>query len=419
VPRSAADASNPGIVLHSTRFPVTEDEARAPPQLPGRCEVAVVGGGPSGASAAHQLASEGVDVVLLERERLPRYKVCGGGLVHRVRQYLPSEVDAAVERHCADAELNLLRYGYHVVARRDEPIVSMVMRDRFDALLVKSAERVGAKVVMPCEVTGLDRRGDEVLLNTSAGVLSARFVVAADGARGRLACFDGWDDTRQMAPALEWEVSVGPEIFERFKHRARFDIGAVAGGYGWVFPKREHLSVGAGVLRNSSRGRRNLKQALRDYLAAIGVTPIVAARKHGYVIPLTPRRCLARQNLLLVGDAAGLADPLTGEGISHAVVSGRLAGQAIAAEALRPECVEARYQESLDRAVLGELRAARTLAKLLYGAPAVAASLFRHRGERITERVVDIFMGERGYRRGRDGGRATRSSDSESGEQVG
>jgi flavin-dependent dehydrogenase len=285
--------------------------------------------------------------------------------------------------------------------------------------LVKSAERAGAKVVAPCEVIDLERQGDEVLLNTSAGVLRARFVVAADGAKGRLARFDGWDDRREMVPALEWEVSVAPQVFERFKHRARFDIGAVADGYGWVFPKREHLSVGAGVLRNSSRGRRNLKQALKDYLAAIGVAPILAARRHGYVIPLTPRRCLARQKLLLVGDAAGLADPLTGEGISHAVISGRLAGQAIAVEALRPERVEARYQESLDREVLRELRAARPLASLLYGAPAVAASLFRHRGERITERVVDIFMGERGYTRGRDGGRATRSSDLDTGEPVG
>jgi geranylgeranyl reductase family protein len=360
--------------------------------------VAVVGGGPSGACAAHALAGAGVDVVLLERDTLPRYKVCGGGVVQRVHQFLPVDVAPAVERRCLAVELNLLPSAQHFVARRQQPVVSMTMRAQFDWLLVDGARRAGARVVYPCEVTDIDWRRDGVELHTPAGRLSARFVVAADGAAGHLARWGGWQDSRILAPALEYEVTVPPEVLERFGRRARFDIGAASNGYGWVFPKREHLSVGVGVFSSARRGRLILKQSLQRYLAAIGVTPLIAVQAHGYVIPLRPRKApLSGKRMLLVGDSAGLADPLTGEGISNAVISGRLAGEALVAGGLHPERVMAHYQERIDGTVLRELRAARSLARLLYGVPGLAAPLFARYGARMTERVTDIFMGERSY----------------------
>jgi len=272
-----------------------------------------------------------VDVVLLDREMLPRYKVCGGGLVHRVLQFLPTDVTTAVERQCAVAEVNLLPYGYHFESRRHVPVVSMTMRAEFDWLLVDAARQAGARIVYPCEVRGITWCTDEARLDTTAGSLYARFVIAADGAAGHLARFGGFHDKRIMAPALEWEVTVPPEILVRFGQAARFDIGAVSNGYGWVFPKREHLSVGVCVLHSPCSGRRSLKQALQDYLAAAGVAPVLSAQKHGYVIPLTPREGpLGCQRMLLVGDAAGLARDLSGEGIGPAIRSGRLAAAAAA-----------------------------------------------------------------------------------------
>ena len=364
--------------------------------LPRHCEVAVVGGGPSGACAAHTLASNGVDVVLLEREMLPRYKVCGGGLVHRVHQYLPVDAEPVIERHCRDAELNLLPYGHHFIAHRSQPVVSMTMRAQFDWLLVNAARDARARIVYPCEVLDVAWQQDQAELATTSGPLLARFVIAADGAAGRLARCGGWRAHRDSAPALEYEVKVPPHVLERFSGTARFDLGAVANGYGWVFPKRGHLSVGVGVLAKVRAKRPPLKQSLQSYLAAIGVAPILSAQQHGYVIPLAPREApLTRHRMLLVGDSAGLADPLTGEGISNAVISGRLAGEALVAAGLDAPRVEAAYQERVDAVILRELGASRTLARLLYGMPGLAAPLFRRHGQRVTERVVDIFMGER------------------------
>lgn len=362
--------------------------------LPQRCEVAVVGGGPSGACAAHTLASNGVDVVLLERDMLPRYKVCGGGLVHRVHRFLPVDAGPVIERRCHEAELNLLPYDHRFVAHRRDPVVSMTMRAQFDRLLVNAAREAGARIVYPCEVLDMVRRRDETELNTRAGRLLARFVIAADGAAGRLARCGGWQAHHNSVPALEHEITVPQEILERFSRTARFDLGAVPGGYGWVFPKHGHLSVG--ILGTARTGGRALKQALQRYLSGIGVAPILAAQAHGYVIPLAPRKGpLSRQGMLLVGDSAGLADPLTGEGISNAVISGRLAGEALLAADLDPTRVEPSYQERVDAAILRELRASRTLARLLYGVPGLAGRLFRRHGTGITERMVDVFMGKR------------------------
>ncbi len=368
-------------------------------RLPRHCDVAVVGGGPGGACAAYALASQGIDVALLERELLPRYKACGGGLVHRVHDFLPVDAETAIERRCRAAEVNLMASGQHFVTHRQEPIVSTTMRASFDWLLVEAAARAGARVIYPCEVLAIASHRYGVDLTTHMGQVHAHFVIAAHGAAGRLSRLGGWRDHCVTAPALEWEVRVPPEVFDRFSQTARFDIGAVANGYGWVFPKRAHLSVGIGVLNPARRTTQTLKKSLRQYLAAIGVAPLIEVQQHGYVVPLTTHKApLMRDRVMLVGDSAGLADPLTGEGISNAVISGRLAGEALAAGALNPERVMAHYQERMDGMILRELRSAHYLARLLYATPALsAASLFGSCGARLTERVTDVFMGERRY----------------------
>lgn len=357
----------------------------------------MVGAGPAGASAARVLAAAGIDVVLLEREVLPRYKVCGGGLVYRARRLLHADVDDVIERPCHAATLSLAPAGHSITARRSQPVVSMTMRAELDQALVAVAARAGARIVQGCEVQGLVTARDSVVLETAQGRLQAGFVVAADGASGRIARWAGWRDGRVMAPALEWEVSVPETVRARFDGAARFDLGAIERGYGWVFPKRSHLSVGIGVLLPRGRGPA-LKQALLRYLDEVGVGPILSARRHGYVIPVTPRgNTLAQGRVLLTGDAAGLADPLTAEGISSALLSGRLAGEALVAAAPDPARVAAAYQSRLAAQILPELHAARPLARLLYTMPRIAGPLFRRYGDRVTERVTDVFMGQRSY----------------------
>jgi len=224
--------------------------------------------------------------------------------------------------------------------------------------------------------------------------VTAAFVIAADGATGELARLAGWGDGRHLIPALEYEVHVDDATLDRFARVPRFDVGVVPCGYAWVFPKTAHLSVGVLTTR---RGAINLHRWLEQYLRVIGIAPR-SMERHGFVIPVRPRAGpLARQRMLLVGDAAGLADPVTAEGISLAARSGELAAEAIVASQLDPPRARAAYRAAL-RPILAELRVARMLARLLYEHPRARCWMFRRVGQRLVEAITDVFMGARTYR---------------------
>ena len=360
-------------------------------------DVAVVGAGPAGATAALTLARRGLNVALLEKDTLPRYKTCGGALVARGVALFPPEVQTVFERRCGQAEVHLLDANQHYGATRDPPgppIMAMTMRDRLDHVLASAAAAAGAALRAPCAVTGVSIEPGHVRLDTDAGPLTAALVIAADGATGELARLAGWGDGRYLIPALEYEVRVDDATLERFARVPRFDVGIIPHGYAWVFPKTAHLSVG---VLTTHRGAINLHRQLEEYLRVIGLAP-QAIERHGFLIPVRPRTgSLARERMLLVGDAAGLADPVTAEGISLAARSGGLAADAIIASELDPPRARAGYHAAL-RPMLAELRVARTLARLLYEHPRARRWMFQRVGQRLVEAITDVFMGARTYR---------------------
>lgn len=362
----------------------------------GHCyDVAVVGGGPAGASAALDLAAAGAGVVLLERDRLPRYKTCGGGLVRRAREALAVDVAGAIERECHVVEVTALASGMRLRVERPEPIIGMTMRAELDHRLVGAAERCGASVRTGCTVRGIRRLRDRVQLETTAGELTAGFVVGADGALSRVAGSIGGEDRRQLIPALESEVQVGDRLFERFSGAARFDVDVLPHGYGWVFPKRQHLSVGVASFR---RAAVDMHALLDAYCQRIGLAPIEHQERHGYVIPVSPRRDgLTSDRVLLAGDAAGLADPITGEGISFAVRSGRIAARVLLETGFAPREAEIRYVAEM-KDMLAEIASGRRLARLLFPPVKLRPLVMRLAGQRVAERLADVFCGTSTYR---------------------
>ena len=359
-------------------------------------DVVVVGSGPAGSSAAYVLSKEGVRTVLVEKESLPRYKTCGGGIVQRAVCALPVDIGAAVERHCYAAELHLPGSGLHFSTQRERPIVSMTMRDRFDLLLVEAAQQAGTQLRAHCRVLDVIREGNKTEVLTSQGSIQTDFVIAADGATSTVARVSSLPKIPHLMPALECEVTVKDQDLERFAHSARFDFAPVPAGYGWVFPKKRHLSIG--VLKADTQSL-NLNSSLEKYLRLVGVTEIKALDRHGFMIPTRPRaEKLVEGKIILTGDAAGLADPVTGEGITFAIRSGQLAARALVDGDFQENQVRDLYVERLSREVLSELRWGRLLGRVIYQHPRVRDRLFRRHGQRLCQAMTDVLTGERTYR---------------------
>lgn len=358
-------------------------------------DVIVVGAGPAGSSAAFELARHGVRVALLEKEAMPRYKTCGGGLVLRARMLFPFDVSEAVDRECRRAELNLADADMHFSVTREYPLVSMTMRSRLDYLLFREASRAGARVVDDCRVIDVKGSGGMVEVVTSKGAMFSRFLVVADGARSTIAARCGWRGETDLMPLVEWEVPVSPDVLASFSSEARFEFGPVPAGYAWIFPKSSHLSVGIG---SYVRGRLDLKGRLRRFLETEGITPCSPIEHHGHYIPTRIRReGFVKDRIVLAGDAAGFVDPVTGEGLTYAVLSGQAAARALIAADFEKANVNDAYRAELKVRVLRELRWATLLAALLYRSVRVRNLLFERYGYQFSEGMADLIAGAETY----------------------
>lgn len=342
-------------------------------------DVAVVGAGPAGATAARELAAAGVRVALVERAQLPRYKSCAGGIPVRTAAMLPFSLTSVIEDQVRG--LNVSYRGTSRFTRWSrEPFAYMVMRDRFDNLLTEQAAKAGARVFSGSPVRELYRLGAGFEMRAGSAVVRSRFVVGADGANSFVARLTGLGSGLAESAALEAEVCADRANLDRWRGVANVDFGYQPWGYGWVFPKEERLSVGLVLPRNAGA---SLRPHLRTYLDRLGLAGAEIERVVGHKLLLRRgHEPIAGTGVLLAGDAAGLADEFTEEGIYYAVKSGGLAAVAIV-QSLSDGTHDLRgYEAAIDREIMPELRAARVIARMFYLAlrlsPRVMMRLSRH-----------------------------------------
>jgi geranylgeranyl reductase family protein len=270
---------------------------------------------------AYRLASAGASVLLLDRARFPRDKPCGGGLTIRAVTRLPFSVDHVVEDVVDCIELGLA-HKRRYERPSNGPIILMTQRARLDAYLAAQAVAAGAEF---CDGTRVGR----VEANEHVAIVDgirADVVIGADGANGISARALGLCAEPAHGVALEGNLSGEDVDIDDYRGRVVLELGTVRGGYGWIFCKGDHINVGVGGwdyegprlrehLRLLCRARRLPLEKLRDL--------------RGFRLPIArPGATIARGRALVVGDAAGLVDPFSGDGMYEAFLSAELAADA-------------------------------------------------------------------------------------------
>ncbi|CAN5431137.1 geranylgeranyl reductase family protein [soil metagenome] len=353
-------------------------------------DVIVVGAGPAGSTAARVAAEAGARVLLIDRATFPRYKTCGGGITGRSLRAMPDAARATFEADISEFGLSR-EGGDRVMLHADTPFLGMVQREHFDQALVDAAAAVGVEFRDATAMRGLEEveAGIRIRLagEGAGGELFARVVVGADGSSGRTS---GYVGVEFAASDLGLEVEV-EAIDHEWASTAMFDWGKDAGAYAWLFPKHDSLTIG--VIQ-----RTGVPDATRAYLELwlrqLGLAGATRLRESGHMTRWRSRTSpLRRGTVLVAGEAAGLLEPWTREGISFALRSGAMAGAAAAsaAAAARTGDVTARdhaldgYVAAIERELAPDLVAGAAMLKVLERFPGSLHCFLAHtrRGRRL------------------------------------
>ena len=366
-----------------------------------RYDAIVVGAGPAGSTCAHRLASAGASVVVLDRARFPRDKPCGGGVTGRAARLLPFAIDPVVEDVVTSVRMRL-RFGGWVERGDGKPLVLMTQRIRLDAYLLEQAADAGAEVRDGVKVEHAQAGPEGVELTAGGERLHAATLVGADGVNGICGRALGLGGNQAIGVAIEGNVGYDRLRTDDYRGCAVLELGVVPGGYGWVFPKGDHVNVGLG---GWEREGPKLRERLRDLCKAHGISYDDLEGLRGYRLPLrSPGSALARGRAAVVGDAAGLVDPVSGDGMFEAFLSGKLASEAVLdvlagrAEGLEP------YGERLTRMLGTHLWASWGVKAALDRFPRATFRIARSRivwrtVERLVRGDIEDVRGARGLAR--------------------
>lgn len=352
----------------------------------------IVGAGPAGGTAAYHLAKRGRSVLILEKESLPRYKPCGGGVSPVVATWFDFDFSPAIS-----LKINTIRYTW----KMEDPVeaelkipepIWMVRRDVFDHFLVQQAQQQGAELRDNTEVTGIRFQQDHWQIETAQGPISAKYLIAADGAKGPMAKWLGFKDRkRRMGGALEAEAAANVQD----GNKIHFEFGMVKNGYIWNFPKADGYSIGIGTFRGGEP--QNLREIVTEYSKMFDVN-FAEVKQYGHPLCLWDGdQKLHTQNALLAGEAACVVDPFTAEGIRPSMFSGMKAAEAIDQALGGNSNALEQYTEIISQEWGADMQWAQRLAGIFYRVPGVGYRLGIKRPA-ATQRMGQVLCGELRYR---------------------
>jgi geranylgeranyl reductase family protein len=398
-------------------------------------DVIVVGAGPAGSMAAYTLASQGIQVTILEKTRVPGYKVCGGGLTHKILREIPFDLTQVIETTIHSFRFSH-KYGNVFTKDSPEPLMYCTMRTRLDEFLLQKALDAGAKVRMEVQVISFEQDSDGVTVLTKERAYRSGMLIGAEGASGIISRTAGLHEAVEMGLAWEAEINAEPEDISRFSNTVFLDWGTLPGGYAWVFPKKDHFSIGVGGPARLSKTMMPYYDRFLESISAEHPTsgiqhpassiqhpassiqhpassiqhpassiqhPASSIRfgnllsKSSWPIPVRTRKSLFHKDLVMVtGDAAGLGDPLTGEGIYYAVRSGILAAGTCSDYLSGKIKSMDQYSARVNDELMTELLEANRIKHIFNAAP-LKIHLFVRNSDRAWRAFGKILRGERWY----------------------
>ena len=285
-------------------------------------DVIVVGAGPAGSTAARESALRGLSVLMIDKAEFPRDKPCGGAVTVRCADVLDLELSPVIERTISGVEFTW-RHRWEISRSSSSALAYMTQRRDLDTFLAEQAVDAGVDFRQREDVRSVERSRDQVTVRANGHSYRGRALVVADGANGTTANMAGIQRDFQPNIALEGNITPQGSFPAKWETSIGIDFGGIPGGYGWVFPKGDHLNFGLGGWKYLGPTlRRRLNRLVERY----GFNPADLWGIRGHHLPIRSRGSkLVDGNTLLVGDAAGVIDPFTAEGIYGAVWTGKAA----------------------------------------------------------------------------------------------
>lgn len=353
-------------------------------------DVIVVGAGPAGAICAYQLAKNGFSILILEKEKLPRDKPCAGSLSIKATKELSFNINSVIEKKISKINI-IYKFKHQIVKSSPKSFVYMINRDKFDYFLVQKAKEAGATVLDRQKIKEVKQTDEKVRISTVNQVFAGKILVGADGAKGSTARMINLAPITHCQMALMSKVQLNPQT-DIPKDAVVAHIGNLPSGYGWSFPKKDHFNIGVG-------GEINLGAKIKTYFNQVFNFYQLSSQNRkilGHPLPARLRSTpIFKNRVLLIGDAAGLVNYFTGEGIYYAEKSGKIAAEVITNQ-LRGKKVNLKeYQKWIDQEILPEIRTSYIFSKVFHLFPFLFFKLLII--DQVFEALVQTLRGEKTY----------------------
>ena len=359
-------------------------------------DVVIAGAGPAGTTVGRQCALKGLKTLILEKEKLPRYKPCGGAVSDKALSLLDFKIkDELIERECYGLRIRYKNYRCEI--KKSSRLSILTSRGEFDLYLAEKAIDAGAELRDGEKVKSAEVGNSEAILKTDKKEYKASALVGADGVNSCIAkrVRPRYNPSELMV-AIEAPVAANDkEIDDYIQNAIEAHFGLVKVGYGWVFPKRGHFSVGIGELLSENKNPRVL---LEHFAKKLGFKKKMHARTHLLPVGGYDRKTYS-DRILLVGDAAGYVDPFTGEGIYYAISSSIKAAEVLV-KAWEKEDFSSRelwkYKQNCETTFGTELKHALRFSRLVYGHQNML-KIFANRSS-FLDKYLEIPAGNMSYK---------------------